>query len=343
MPGRPPRLGPGDGPGKGLSPTPRLNRCTIRAARRSSVPSIDALAPNTQAGTVHKVLRRRLARLAAMAVVAVLAASCGSSGHGSTTTTSAPAATSRPTTTTTASTTTSTTAAATAAHGPVTVLSPIGLHVRAGPSRSAKVIGSAAQGAVFQLLAYTSSHGGWYKVLGTTLTGWISADPAYSTRGQFSSYSSPAFSVLYPPGWTQAGTPHTGVTFRSPSPTEKVVITTAASLAKLPVAAQGAGVSQSSSRIFVACGVTGYFVTYTTSDPHRDLAGIALLLDAHHALGLRATYTSPSQVRTILDFVNSLSFPFAVCIGGPPKTTVAHAKASPKTTVAHAKASPRKH
>ena len=214
------------------------------AARRSSVPSIDALAPNTQAGTVHKVLRRRLARLAAMAVVAVLAASCGSSGHGSTTTTSAPAATSRPTTTTTASTTTSTTAAATAAHGPVTVLSPIGLHVRAGPSRSAKVIGSAAQGAVFQLLAYTSSHGGWYKVLGTTLTGWISADPAYSTRGQFSSFSSPAFSVLYPPGWTQAGTPHTGVTFRSPSPTEKVVITTAASLAKLPVAAQGAGVSQ---------------------------------------------------------------------------------------------------
>ncbi len=200
----------------------------------------------------------------------------------------------------------------------MTVLSPIGLHVRTGPSRSAKVIGSAGQGAVLQLLAYTSQHGGWYKVLGTTLTGWISADPAYSTRGQFSSFSSPAFGVLYPQGWTQAGRPRTGVTFRSPSPTEKVIIQTAPSLAKLPAAAQGAGVSQSSSRIFVACGVTGYFVTYTTSTPHRYLAGIALLLDAHHALGLRATYTSPSQLRTVLDFVNSLSFPFAVCIGGAP-------------------------
>lgn len=293
---------------------------------------------------MHKVLGHRLARLAAVAVVAVLAASCGSSGHGTTTTTSAPTATSRPTTTTTRpSTTTSTTAAVTTAHGPVTVLSPIGLHVRAGPSLSAKVIGSAAQAAVFQLLAYTSRHGGWYKVLGTTLTGWISADPAYSTRGQFSSYSSPAFGVLYPPGWTQAGAPRTGVTFRSPSPTEKVVITTAPSLAKLPAAAQGAGVSQTSSRIFVACGVTGYFVTYTTSTPHRYLAGIALLLDAHHALGLRATYTSPSQLRTVLDFVNSLSFPFAVCIGGSPTTTVAHAKASATTTAAASKTAPKKH
>jgi hypothetical protein len=299
---------------------------------------------------VQKVLGHRLARLAAMSIVAVVAASCGSSGPGKTTTTSAPAPTSIPTTTTTAPTTTSTTAAVSSAHGPVTVLSPIGLHVRAGPSRSAKVIGSAAQGAVLQLLAYTPQHGGWYKVLGTTLTGWISADPAYSTRGQFSSYSSPSFGVLYPPGWTQAGIPRTGVTFRSPSPTEQVIITTAPSLAKLPAAARGAGVSQSSSRIFVACGVTGYFVTYTTSTPHRYLAGIALLLAPHHALGLRATYTSASQLRTVLDFVNSLSFPFAVCIGGAPTTTVAHVKASATTTVAHAKATtpasktaPKKH
>ncbi len=284
------------------------------------------------------MLGHRLPLLAAVAVVVVLAASCGSSGHGTTTTTSAPAATSRPTTTR-PPTTTSTTVAVTSAHGPVTVLSPIGLHVRSGPSRSAKVIGSASQGDVLQLLAYSSRDGGWYKVLGTTLTGWISADPAYSTRGQFSSFSSPAFSVLYPPGWAQAGRPSTGVTFRSPSPTEKVIITTAPSLAKLPVAAKGPGVSQSSSRIFVACGVTGYFVTYTTSVPHHYLAGIALLLDAHHALGLRATYTSPSQLRTILDFVNSLSFPFAVCIGGPLPKTVAHAKGSATTTVAHAKGS----
>jgi len=305
----------------------------LRLARRSSVPGIDVLTPKTQAGRANKALRHRFAHsatLALVAVVALVATSCGSSGHHPSTTTLAPTTTAVPTTST-STTTTSTTAPVTQAHGPVTVLSPIGLHVRAGPSRSAKVIGSAAWGTVLQLIGYTSQHGGWYKVQGATLTGWISADPAYSARGQFSSYDSTAFSVLYPAGWTQGGVPKSGVTFRSPSPSEKVIITTAPTLAKLPPAGHGVGVSQSSSRIFVACGVTGYFVTYTTSAPDRYLAGIALLLDAHHALGLRATYTSPSQVRTILDFVNSLSFPFAVCIGGPPPTTpVAHAKASPK-------------
>lgn len=178
---------------------------------------------------------------------------------------------------------------------------------------------------------------------GATVTGWITADPAYSAHGLFGSYSSPAFSVLYPAGWKQGGLPKSGVTFRSASPTEKVVITTASSFAKLPAVSQGPGGSQSSSRLFVACGVSGYFVTYTTAAPNRLLAAIALRLDAHHALGLRATFTSMSQVRTVLDFVNSISFPFAVCVGGPPPTTtVAHSKASPQTTVAHGKAAPKK-
>jgi hypothetical protein len=223
------------------------------------------------------------------------------------------------------------------------VLSPVGLNVRAGPSKSAKVIGSAAQGTVFQLLGHTSQHGGWYKVQGATVTGWISANPAYSAHGRFGSYTSTAFSVLYPAGWTVTGSPRSGVTFRSPSPIEKVVITTAAKIAKLPPVSRGAGTSQSSSRIFVACGVTGYFVTYTTSAPNRFLAGIPLLLDAHHALGLSATFTSLSQLRTVLDFVNSVSFPLAVCIGGPPTTTtvgqgkvvhgkVAHGRPPPKST-----------
>jgi hypothetical protein len=225
------------------------------------------------------------------------------------------------------------------------VLSPIGLNVRAGPSRSAKVIGSAAYGTVLQLLGHTSQHGGWYKVQGATLTGWISANPAYSAHGQFNSYTSSSFSVLYPAGWKQSGSPRSGVTFRSPAPTEKVVITTAPSLAKLPPVSRAAGVSQSSSRLFVACGVTGYFVTYTTAVPNRYLAAIALRLGAHQALGLRATFTALSQLRTVLDFVNSLSFEISVCVGGlPTTTTVAHGQASPHgKTVAHGQVSPKKH
>ena len=260
----------------------------------------------------------------------LVAASCGSGGHPASTTTSAATATTGPTTTT-STPTTSTTAPVTQAHGSQTVLSPIGLHVRAGPSRSAKVLGTAAQGIVLQLLGHTAQQGGWYKVQGPTVTGWITANPAYSAHGLFASYSSAAFSVLYPAGWKSSGAPKSGVTFRSPSPTEKVVITTAASLAKLPKVTRGPGVSQNSSRLFVACGVSGYLVTYTTAVPSHFLARIALLLDAHHALGLRATYTSSSQLRTVLDFVNSVSFPFAVCLGGPPPTTtVAHAKTAPK-------------
>jgi hypothetical protein len=269
--------------------------------------------------------------LAGLATVAVLAASCGGGGHPTTTTTSvAPATTSRPTTST-PRTTTSTTAAVTQVSGSQTVLSPIGLHVRAGPSRHAKVLGSAAQGTVLQLLSHTNQGGGWYKVQGATVTGWISANPAYSAHGQFGSYRSTPFNVLYPPGWTVSGSPKSGVTFRSPTPGEKVVITTAASRAKLPPVRQGPGVLQRSSRLFVACGVTGYLVTYTTPTPNRYLAGIALLLDAHHALGLKATLTSLSQIRSVLDFVNSLSFPVAACVGGlAPTTTVAHNKAAPQ-------------
>ncbi|HUC15965.1 MAG TPA: SH3 domain-containing protein [Acidimicrobiales bacterium] len=274
--------------------------------------------------------------MALVTALTALTASCGSSGHNGSTTTSAPTTTGSPTTTK-PTTTTTTTAPVTQAHGPETVLSPIGLNVRAGPSKSAKVIGSAAQGTVLQLLGHTSQHGGWYKVQGASVTGWISANPAYSAHGPFGSYTSTAFSVLYPAGWTATGSPRSGVTFRSPSPTEKVVITTAANIAKLPPVSHGVGISQSSSRIFVACGVTGYFVTYTTSAPNRFLAGIPLLLDAHHALGLRATFTSLSQLRTLLDFVNSLSFPVAQCIGGPPTTTtVAHGKVA-HGKVAHGK------
>jgi hypothetical protein len=323
----------------------------------SRVPNIEALttrtqaghtqaghtqAGHTQAGKATPGARKGYGRgLAGLALIAMLAAACGSSGHPATTTTSAPAAgTTSLSTTSTSRATTTTTVPVRPVQGPQTVLSPIGLNVRAGPSRSAKVVGTAAQGVVLQLLGRTAQRGGWYKVKGATVTGWITANPAYSARGLFGPYTSTAFSVLYPGGWRVSGTPKSGVSFRSPSPPEKVVITTAASLAKLPPVRQGAGASQTSSRLFVACGVSGYFVTYATPSPDRLLAGIALRLDAHHALGLRATYTSASQLRTVLDFLNSVSFPFAVCVGGPPPTkTVAHAKVSPhKKALSHQKA-----
>lgn len=223
-----------------------------------------------------------------------------------------------------------------AVSGLETVLTPIGLHVRAAPSTSAAILGTAAQGTVFHLLGRTAKNGGWLKVQGATVTGWISADRAFSAPGRFRGYKSTAFDVLYPAGWTATGKPSTGVTFASPGPLQRVVLRTAPSLAKLNLSISGAVVS--SARQVVACGYTSYLYSYASSSAGHHVAVLALGLAPGHYLGLKATLSSPAQIATVMEFVNSVSFPYPRCVGGlrhAPKshhhTTVAH----PHTTVAH--------
>lgn len=208
--------------------------------------------------------------------------------------------------------------------------------MRSGPSKTASVLGSAAQGAVLALLAHTKAGGGWYKVQGATLTGWVSSDPAYSAKGLFAFYSAPAFSVLYPSGWSESGSPSTGVTFKSPNPGENVVIKAASKFAKLPVVNQGAGVSVAQDDQEVACGVTGHLYLYSTPDHQRFLALFDVATASDHALGLKAVLRSPAQLSTVLDFINSVSFQLPVCVGGPPpkKTTTPKAHTTTPTTKA---------
>ncbi|HYA44231.1 MAG TPA: SH3 domain-containing protein [Acidimicrobiales bacterium] len=201
----------------------------------------------------------------------------------------------------------------------VTVLSPVGLNVRARPSKKAAVIGTASQGAVLQLVAHAAEGGGWYKVRGATALGWMTANPLYSARGRFDLYQSARFNVLFPAGWAPTGSPAAGVHFRAPIAGETVVITSAASVKKLPLVPTGAGAPGASSEQVVACGITTQLRTFTTSSPGHFLVGLRFPIDAHHALGLRATLTSLSQLPAVLDFVNSLTFPFPVCVGRPPK------------------------
>ena len=285
----------------------------------ATIRGIVAQPRNKQAGTTNSP-SWRLAVGLGLAGLVLLAGGCSLMGK------SAAPTTTRATTTvppTSSSTSTSTTLPVSHVNGPQTVLSPIGLNVRAGPSKSAKVIATAAQGTVFELLAHTNRSGGWYKVHGPSVTGWMSADTGYSAPGRFGTYTASAFTVLFPAGWTSAGAPKTGVVFRPPSSTEEVVITTAPSVAKLPSVNQGAGVSQTSSEQVVACGVTGHLHSYTTANPDKYYADATFSLSANEALGLKATLTSLSQMRTVLDFVNSISFPLPVCVGGttPNKTT----------------------
>jgi hypothetical protein len=282
--------------------------------------------------TTNRLGRRRLLAATAVGVVTLSGTltACGGGGHAAATTT-APAQASS---TTSSSTSTTTTVPVKVVTGSETVLSPIGLNVRAEPSRSAPVLGTAAQGTVLTLLGRTNLHGGWLKVRGATVTGWISSDPAYSAPGQFAVYNAVPFSVLYPAGWTTSGVPHTGVRFQAPTPGERVVITTAASVGKLPAVVQGNGVAETGSRPVTGCGVSAYLFSYSTASPDRYFASVALTVAAHHALGIKASLTSLSQLRTVLDFVNSISFPYPVCVGGPPPTT---------TTVGHKAATHRTH
>lgn len=141
--------------------------------------------------------RRSGRALAAAVALGVGLAACGSSGHHGTATTVA-RSTTVPTTTTVPGVQTT---------GDRTVLSPIGLNVRAGPTKADRVVGTAAQGVVLTVLGYTSAAGGWYHVKGSSATGWISGDPMLSAAGLFTTYSSGRllFNALYPATWSVAG------------------------------------------------------------------------------------------------------------------------------------------
>lgn len=231
-----------------------------------------------------------------------------------------PRTTGRATTSTTSSPLTSTTPAS----GVRTVLSPIGLNVRAQPSKAATVLLTAAEGAVLTVLAQTDQ-GGWFEVKGPTVMGWISDDPTLSAPGSFTSYSSSQhqLSLLYPEGWTTAESPPASVVFHPSPGNDTVVVTTAATVDQLGHGRPG--YHQTNSEQLVVCGVTGDLVTYvqvgaTTTSPQpagvvaeHYLAQVHLTLDPQHALGIDANLSDTSLLKSLRDVLNSVTFPFPQC------------------------------
>jgi Bacterial SH3 domain len=253
-------------------------------------------------------------RLLLMALLAPLVGACTSGGQPAhrSSSTSAPAS--------------SSTLAPGQASGERTVLSPIGVNVRAEPSMSAKVLGTAAQGAVLTTLGHVDANGGWYQVRGATVTGWISADPTLSAPGEFRTYTSGLFSALYPATWTSAESPPASVVFRSDTGPENIVVTGGPSEAKLPQGRDGYG--QSGSRQIVVCGVTSDLVTYQQAESSGTtppataattlpfLAEILLTVDAQHALGVYGNLSDLGpQLQTFQAFAASLVFPSKQCTG----------------------------
>ncbi len=225
--------------------------------------------------------------------------------------------------------------------GTRTVLSPIGINLRAQPSTTATILGSAAQGATFTVLGHAA---GWYNVRGATMTGYITDDPSLSAAGEFTAYSAGggSFSALYPVAWSATTVPPAGVVLRPPSGHDSIVVTTAATVSQL--GQDQLGYQQDTSSVAVVCGVTGELVTYTqasgTTPPTTTVAlpggvvaehflvQIDLTLDAQHALGLDANLADLDQMPAVDDVINSLSFPFPQCQGGSAPQTATTATPS---------------
>jgi Bacterial SH3 domain len=283
---------------------------------------------------------RRL--LLGAAVVVAVTAGCNSTAHKSSSTTSRPA----PSTTGAGSVGSS----GPQTSGPRTVLSPIGVNVREAASKSARVVGSAAQGVVLTVLGYTPTAGGWFHVKGATVTGWITAQPTLSAPGQFRSYSSDQFAALYPAPWTESALPvsasvsttsapsqttpasrapgpPSSVSFRPASGAGDIVATAAGSVAQLPDGRQGYGRTTVSQ--VVVCGLTAGLVVFqqTGSSPTTSsatsvpqsltyLAQVRFPVDRQHALGLYADMPDLGPTFQIFkDFVASVTFSAPQCSG----------------------------
>lgn len=206
-----------------------------------------------------------------------------------------------------------------------TVLSPLGLNIHSDPALSAPHLGTAAQGTVLTVLDHTDQNGGWFKVQGQTITGWITADSSLTAPGQFQQYSSTQrqFSAFYPANWTFADEP-ADVLFHPINGPQTIVERSGASTADFgPTGATGyVGAGQET---VVVCGVTGDLDRYAhtgTAPPSPApgsagrmalLAQVRLRLDGTHALALDFNYAAPADLDVFRAFFNSMTFPFPQC------------------------------
>ena len=205
-----------------------------------------------------------------------------------------------------------------------TVLSPLGLNIHSDPQLSSPHLGTAAQGAVLNVLDHTDQNGGWYRVQGQTVTGWITADPTLTAAGQFQSFSSSdaGFSVLYPQDWTFAQEP-ADTLFHPISGPQSLVVRSGESVAAF--ATGGPGYAGAGQQTVVVCGVTADLDLYKrsagasasavpgTAAPLALLAQVRLRLDATHALALDYNYSAAADLAVFSDVYNSMTFPFPQC------------------------------
>jgi len=200
-------------------------------------------------------------------------------------------------------------ASATPAPTAITVIAPLGVNLRTGPSTSASVVGVVAQGVSLPFVAHTSAAGGWWQVRGSSQTGWVTADSQYTSTLSFQTFSAAAgggtpWSVMYPEGWTFAQESAGPVAFTGAAGAS-VIFTTAATTAQLPPAA-ASGQTQSGVGSVVVYGVTAPLVTYSSSSKYQ--ASVEFQAQPTLAFLIQADLSAKGGSATLTLFLETVFF-----------------------------------
>jgi uncharacterized protein YgiM (DUF1202 family) len=242
--------------------------------------------------------------------------------------------------------------AAAQSSGTRTVLATLGLNMHSAASLSAHVVGTLAWGDTVNVQAYNGSGGpwpgsttpgAWYQVQGSTVTGWIVADPTLSAAGTLNSTSfgdKQIDGLLYPADWTYADNP--GEILLQPQtgndrPT--IAIRVAGGLSALGATGITGYTPVTSNPKTVVCGYTGSEVEYSApsgaaAQPTADAGGGQVTRLAHFvqfratlqssppvAIDIEMNYASSDQEMVFANILNSIRYPFPLCEASPVKPT----------------------
>lgn len=196
------------------------------------------------------------------------------------------------------------------------MLAPDGVNLRSGPSTSASVLGIVAQGVTLPIVSHTAAGGGWWQVKGSTHTGWVSADPQYTSTGSFQTYAAggtTAWSVLYPSGW-QFGQDASGKLTFTGTAGQTIAVTQAASTVSLPPAVPTGTATLSVGSVDIY-GVTTSLVTFAV--PSQYVAAVAFQAKPGVAFLIEAKGPDKSLAAVFSQFLDTFKFPLAAASPSP--------------------------
>ncbi|MFZ0995773.1 MAG: SH3 domain-containing protein [Candidatus Dormiibacterota bacterium] len=189
----------------------------------------------------------------------------------------------------------------------LTVIAPLGVNLRSGPSTSASLLQVIAQGVTLAIVGHSSLDGGWWQVKGLTASGWVTAQPQYTSTKAFQTFSSAApvpWSVMYPPGWTFAQQGPGTVVFTDRAG-ETITFVVASTTAQLPAAAPTGAVQSGASAVEVY-GVTAPLVTYASTTAY--LASIEFQAQPALAFLIKAQLLTKTGGATLNLFLETVFF-----------------------------------